>query len=78
MNISHQSAPTGAVARQPTEAGFHGKVKEGKGGHDFADPHMKMQCIIINILKLKFRKYPAIYTNYIISHSTTLQYNHNI
>ena len=31
-----------------------------------------------NLLKLKFRKYPAIHTNYIISHSTTLQYNHNI
>ena len=30
------------------------------------------------LLKLKFRKYPAIHTNYIISHSTTLQYNHNI
>ena len=29
-------------------------------------------------LKLTFRKYPAIRTNYIISHSTTLQYNHNI
>ena len=32
----------------------------------------------ISNLKLKFRKYPAIHTNYIISHSTTLQYNHNI
>ena len=29
-------------------------------------------------LKLTFRKYPAIHTNYIISHCTTLQYNHNI
>ena len=29
-------------------------------------------------LKLKFRKYPSIHTNYIISHSTILQYNHNI
>ena len=30
------------------------------------------------LLKLKFRKYPAIHTNYIISHSTIVQYNHNI
>ena len=29
------------------------------------------------VLKLKFRKYPSIHTNYIISHSTILQYNHN-
>ena len=29
-------------------------------------------------LKLKLRKYPSIHTNYIISHSTILQYNHNI
>ena len=29
-------------------------------------------------LKLKFRKYPSIHTNYIISHSTILPYNHNI
>ena len=29
-------------------------------------------------LKLTFGKYPAIHTNYIISHSTTLQYSHNI
>ena len=29
-------------------------------------------------LKLKFRKYPSIHTNYIISHSTILQYNHTI
>ena len=31
-----------------------------------------------NHLKLTFRKYPSIPTNYIISHSTILQYNHNI
>ena len=29
-------------------------------------------------LKLTFRQYPAIHTNYIISHCITLQYNHNI
>ena len=29
-------------------------------------------------LKLKFSQYPSIYTNYIISHCTTLQYNQNI
>ena len=29
-------------------------------------------------LKLTFWKYPSIHTNYIISHSTILQYNHNI
>ena len=29
-------------------------------------------------LKLTFRKYPSIHTNYIISHSTILQYNHDI
>ena len=29
-------------------------------------------------LKLKFRKYPSIHTNYTISNSTILQYNHNI
>ena len=29
-------------------------------------------------LKLTFRQYPAIHTNYIISHCTTLQYDHNI
>ena len=33
---------------------------------------------IRTLLKLKFVKYPAIHTNYIISHSTTLPYNHNI
>ena len=33
---------------------------------------------VAEILKLKFIKYPAIHTNYIISHSTTLPYNHNI
>ena len=31
-----------------------------------------------NTLKLTFRNYPAIHTNYIISHCTNLQYNHNI
>ena len=30
------------------------------------------------ILKLKFRKYPLIHTNYIISHSTILKYSYNI
>ena len=35
-------------------------------------------CIKQIALKLNFRKYPAIHTNYIIPHSTTLQYNHNI
>ena len=29
-------------------------------------------------LKLKFRQYVVIHTNYIISHCTILQYNHNI
>ena len=29
-------------------------------------------------LKVTFRQYPAIHTNYIISHYTTLQYNHTI
>ena len=29
-------------------------------------------------LKLTFRKYPAIHNIYIISHCTTLKYNHNI
>ena len=29
-------------------------------------------------LKLTFRKCPAIHTNYIIRHCTTLQYNHNV
>ena len=34
---------------------------------------------IFSKLKLKFRKYASIHTNYIISHSTILQYNpHNI
>ena len=36
---------------------------------------------VINLgsaLTLTFRQYPAIHTNYIISHCTTLQYNHNI
>ena len=32
---------------------------------------------IIVTLKVKFRTYPSIHTNYIISHSTILQYNHN-
>ena len=32
----------------------------------------------LTILKITFRKYPAIHTTYIISHCTTLQYNHNI
>ena len=30
------------------------------------------------MLKLTFRNYPAIHTNYIISNCNTLQYNHNI
>ena len=29
-------------------------------------------------VKLTFRQYPAIHTNYIISYCTTIQYNHNI
>ena len=33
---------------------------------------------LLSKLKLTFRKYPAIHTNYIISHCTTLEYNHNI
>ena len=28
-------------------------------------------------LKITFMQYPAVHTNYIISHCTTLQYNHN-
>ena len=35
-------------------------------------------CVSSASLKLTFRKYPSIHTNYIISHSTILQYNHNI
>ena len=31
-----------------------------------------------NIVKLNFSQYPSIHTNYIISHCTTLCYNHNI
>ena len=37
--------------------------------------------VIIKImfyLKLTFWQYPAMHTNYIISHCSTLQYNHNI
>ena len=30
------------------------------------------------LFKAKFRKYPSIHTNYIISQSTTLKYNHII
>ena len=33
--------------------------------------------LLVLSLKLKIRKYPSIHTNYIISHSTILQYNHN-
>ena len=36
-----------------------------------------LECLK-NTLKLTVRKYPAIHTNYIISHCTTLQYNNNI
>ena len=32
----------------------------------------------ILLLKLTFRQYPVIHTNYIISHCTTLQRDHNI
>ena len=39
--------------------------------------HRSQQCVTALILKLIFRKYPAIHTHYIISHCTTLQYNHN-
>ena len=42
---------------------------------------VKLLYIIVQFtitFKLKFRKYPSIHTNYIISHSTILQYNHNI
>ena len=50
--------------------------------HDCLGPHIIAPCIILLVdawsLKLKFRKYPSIHTNYIISHSTILQYNHNI
>ena len=34
-------------------------------------------CAVKVRLKLTFTQYPAIHTNYIISHCTTLQYNHN-
>ena len=33
---------------------------------------------ILPVMKLTFMKYQATHTNYIISHSTTLPYNHNI
>ena len=35
------------------------------------DPELDPDLDSIIYLKLKFRKYPAIHTNYIISHSTT-------
>ena len=38
----------------------------------------RLRCLGFKRLKLKFIKYPAIHTNYIISHGTTLQYNYNI
>ena len=33
---------------------------------------------LLDNLKLRLRQYPAIHTNYIISHYTTLQYNYNV
>ena len=41
-------------------------------------PMNQVHSIMQVALKLTFRKYPSIHTNYIISHSTILQYNHNI
>ena len=35
----------------------------------------KLDVAEMRMLKLTFRKYPAIHTNYIISHCTTLKYN---
>ena len=39
---------------------------------------LPMMQVFVSNLKQKVRKYPSIHTNYIISHSTILQYNHNI
>ena len=33
--------------------------------------------VLTQVLKLTFRQYPAIHSNYILSNCTTLQYNHN-
>ena len=40
-----------------------------------SNDHWKQKNCCISYLKLTFRKYPAIHTNYITFHSTTLQYN---
>ena len=37
----------------------------------------EVKNIVSYILKVTFMQYPAVHTNYIISHCTTLQYNHN-
>ena len=46
---------------------------------EFSAKLLDLNVVTLNvILKLKFRKYPLIHINYIISHSTILLYNHNI
>ena len=44
---------------------------------DLLGAHFGSEKESLKGLKLTFRQYPAIHTNYILSHCTTLQYNHN-
>ena len=62
------------------------KERNVKGSGHEKPPDLKITKVsaipssstIYELLKLKFSQYSSILTNYIISHCTTLQYNHNI
>ena len=41
--------------------------------------HVELRnCPVVDTVKLKCRKYPAVHANHVLYHGTTLQYNHNI
>ena len=51
--------------------------QRGEKYHKQSD-YIKTRISSLDYLKLTFWQYPTIHTNYIMSHCTTLQYNHNI
>ena len=65
------------------------QIKDGwQEGHGYAFKNTKERATKLiprhrdlsyeEILKLKFRQYPAMHTNRMLYHCTTLQYTHNI
>ena len=61
-------------------SGFHDlNFHAGQSGlQGFTEIRVPIIANCVTTLKLSFRPYPAIHNNYIITHCTTLQYNHNI